>query len=437
MSHWQQEPARRSPSSTAPLLTGRRAGRGNWGADMDVFVARQPVLGANRKVAAYELLYRSTEAVDLSEDADLATSRLLVNACLTLGIGTLTNGLPAYVGFTREGLLSEYPTLVPPDRLVVQILEGVEPDSEVVAACGWLKQLGYQLALDGVANLSDSFEEFCRLVDIIKVDFLRADQSVRRDAALIGRRYGALLLAEEVDHADDLAEAEELGYLLYQGYFFQQPSVVAGRQLDASQRSHALLLREVNARVLNRDQIERTIKNDFSISYQLLKYLNSAAFAWRRPITDVHQALVALGERDLRKWLSVLCLNGVAGAKPPEVVVQSVVRALFCEAAAELVGLRSQSNELFMTGLFSLLDAILDQPLHVCLQDVPVSSETRDALFFDSGPYAPVLSLAKAAERGDWNQLRAHAERLGVQPFQLAEPYVTAVRLGDELMRVE
>ena len=403
-------------------------------AGVEVFVARQPIFGPDRQVKAYELLYRSSRQNSYDgTDGDTATSRLLVNAFLTLGIDSVTGGRPAFVNFTRNALLSEYPTLLPADRLVVEILEDIEPDEEVVAAARSLKSQGYTLALDDIVSLDSRYDPLLELTDIVKVDWMLATDQQKADVALRCARYRITLLAEKVETEEEFAEAVSLGYSRFQGYFFSRPNIIEGRDVPAAKTSYLRLLREINSADFDLSRIEQVVKSELALSYKLLKYLNSAAFGWRRQITTIRHALVAVGERELRKWMSVLCLTQMAEDKPPELALQSLVRAHFCEAMAGLVGMADRSSDLFLTGLFSQLDAIMQRPLGEILEQVPMADDVRQALVEGTGRMRHVLDGVIAYERGDWAAVTEVAAALSLEPERVPETYLQAVKRSDTL----
>lgn len=401
---------------------------------MDVFVARQPIFGPDRQVKAYELLYRSSHQNTFDgTDGDTATSRLLVNAFLTLGIDTITGGRPAFVNFTRNALLQEFPTLLPPDRLVIEVLEDVEPDEQVVTVCRNLKALGYTLALDDIISLDRRYDALLELTDVVKVDWMLADDIQKQAVAQRCRPYRITMLAEKVESEEEFVDAVRLGYTLFQGYFFCRPNIIAGRDVPAAKTNYLRLLREVNSRDFDLGRIENVIKSELTLSYKLLKYLNSAAFGWRRQISSIKHALVAVGERELRKWMSVLCLTQMADDKPPELALQSLVRAHFCEQMGSLVGMADRSTDLFLAGLFSMLDTIMQRPLAECLEQVPIATEVLDALIEGKGRMRDILDGVVAYERGDWAAVRAVAEKLTVDPERVSETYLQAVKRADTL----
>ena len=402
---------------------------------MDVFVARQPIFDANSRVRAYELLYRSADTPSFDGAELEPTSKLLVNAALTVGLDTLTSGRPAHINFSGPDLVRGFPLLLPPHSLVVEVLETVEPSPDVLAACRELRSKGYTLALDDVDQLGPEHRGLLELVDIVKVDFLATDAVQRRRLATDCR--GRELLAEKVETFDDFTQARWLGYTRFQGFFFCRPNVVAGRDVPAHHLSSMRLMREVCRPEVDLAAVELMIKADVALSYKLLRYVNSAAFGWRRRIEALRPALVALGEAELRRWVSMVCLGGISQHKPLEMAVQCLIRAHFCEALGALSGLWLKSADLFLVGLFSGLDALLNLPLERCLEQVPLPDPVRAALAAGEGPMGTILGAVLAYERGAWDEAQARADELGIEVARIPETYVHAVQLADSMFASE
>ena len=320
------------------------------------FIARQPIFARDKTVVAYELLFRQTaENVFGSHDPDQATKACLDTAIL-VGFDFL-KGHSVFVNCTRDCLLSGYVALFSPEITVVEVLETVTPDQEVVAACRKLKKAGYRIALDDFVD-QPAYAPLTELADIIKVDFRLSPPPVREALVRKFANQRTQLLAEKVETHEEFAAALQLGFTLFQGYFFCKPVVVSTHDISSSRVSYLRILKAANAPELDFGKIEELIKSEPALYYRLLRYLNSAAFGFRVEVKSIAQALVLLGERDLRRWLTLVCVVLANSGKPHELVVLALVRARFCE----LLATRSKVTESasFMLGLFSLMDAILD-----------------------------------------------------------------------------
>ena len=409
--------------------------QGVQGNSWKTFVARQPILDGCKNIFAYELLFRSSpENFFQSDMPDHASSSVLVSSLFLIGIQSITGGRRAFINFTQNLLTREYATFLPPEQAVIEILEDVMPDENVIKACESLKQKGYLLALDDFP-LDGRMAPLLPLVDIVKVDWLNTPPDICRQLSDELRPKGIKLLAEKVERHEQYHQALNMGYSYFQGFFFCEPEVLTGQDIPALQSNCMLLLREVNGDEPNLVTIERVLLREPSLCYKLLRYLNSAIFYFRGNITSVRHALSLLGVEAIRKWISLVTLAGMGEQKPEALVVTSVVRAKFCESVGRACGQAHHATELFLMGLFSLIDAILDKPMEKLLYALPISSEIREALLRKQGDYRTIYDLVIAYERSNWDQVSNIAEALFLSEEEIAEAYVEAVAWAQELTK--
>ncbi|MFZ0427901.1 MAG: HDOD domain-containing protein [Acidobacteriota bacterium] len=402
----------------------------------EVFLARQPIFDRSKAVHAYELLFRSgrENRADFT-DGNKATSQVIDTGFFTMDLERVTSGKPAFINFPRELLLQEMTTLIPPKMAVIEVLEEVQPDPEVLAALSKLKEQGYILALDDFV-CADGYESLVPLADIIKIDFMLTQPESR--LKLLDQLRGLAgpqmaLLAEKVETYADFEEAFELGFRFFQGYFFAKPSILSARRIPAHKMTYVRILQEIHNPSLDFGRLEQVIKSDLSLTTKLLQYINAAAFPWRRRIESVKQALVLLGEKPLRKWVSVVVLTEMMSDKPRELAVTACVRGHFCEGIG--AAMRSHPAELdcFLVGSFSTLPAMLDVDLEDGLRQLPLSPEVADALRGTDNEFGQMLGLALAYERGDWSTTADLSAALGVQPEPLPELYVESIEWADRI----
>ena len=391
------------------------------------YVARQPILDARQRVVAYELLFRAgLEEVFACDSPDMATSSVIADSFAVIGIEALTGGKPAFLNFTREALLQDFASLLPPDLVVVELLETIEPDDEVLGACRRLKANGYRIALDDFV-WSDQFRPLLELADIVKVDFLVTRGQERAALARKLREFDVTLLAEKVELRSDFAAGIDAGYAWFQGFFFARPNTVIGRDVHGYLQSYVQILEVVNSPNCNLRDVEEVVRRDVSLCLKLLRVANSAAFGKRGRVESIHHALSMLGDQEVRKWVALLTLAGLAQGKPAELIRTTLVRARFCEEIADQFGLGARSTDLFLVGLFSLLDAVLDRPMQDVLAEIPLAKELADAVRFSTGPLAGPLLCAVAWERGDWNAIDLLLSDRSADGDALVDVYVRAV----------
>jgi c-di-GMP-related signal transduction protein len=398
------------------------------------YLARQPILNRARELFAYELLFRSSlQNSCVGLNLDLASTSVLDTSFL-IGFDKITAGHPMFINCPRDFLLRDYISLFPPKSVVVEILETVTPDKDVIDACKRLKQSGYTIALDDFVDSPD-WAPIVAMADIIKVDFRLTDRTEQTE--IVSRYAGKniRMLAEKVETQEEYAAAMQIGYSLFQGYFFCRPEMMQHRNLPSSKLAYLELLRASTAAEFDIEDLASKIKHEPSLTFRLLRYLNSAAFRLRSEIHSVAHALSLLGERELRKWIAVVSVGVLADGKPDELMTVPLVRGKFCELLAPLAGMAGHANDLFLMGLLSVMDAILDQPLDTILAELPVRAEIKEALQAHAGLYWQLLEMATAHERADWEKVSALALEMGMKEEQVSSLYITAVDWSTDLRR--
>ena len=394
------------------------------------FVARQPILTANEKVFGYELLFRDgIEDFFRSADPD-AASRSTLNTSMLLGLDVLCDGHRAFVNCTREILLKDYVTLLPSEQTVVEVLETVPADDLVVAACRRLKEAGYAIALDDFA-VNDPREVLTDLADIIKVD-LRATSAA--DAAAMVKRYGpwrCRLLAEKVETREEFVATKKGGFLYFQGYFFRRPEILTSHEIPANQLNYLRMLTAVSQRELDVREIENLVKSEAALCYRLLRYLNSAAFGLSAKIRSVQHALAILGEREVRRWIRLVATLGAGQGKTSDLVLAALVRARFCELLSPKIV--HGDSDLFLMGLLSLMDTMLEVPMHQVLDNVPIDQESKVALLGGESRLRPFYQLMLAQEAGEWKTVSQLTRQLHLNDSDVATFYWQAMQWAREV----
>jgi EAL and modified HD-GYP domain-containing signal transduction protein len=396
-------------------------------------VARQPIFDRQRRLFGYELLFRdSWENSFRSTDVDLAC-RSTLDSSLLMGLDLLCDQGVGFFNCTRETLMNDYMTLLPKERVVLEILETVTPDQEVIDVCVRLKAAGYRLALDDfIAH--DTRRVMVPLADMLKVDWLATTSGECRDLIKEHARPDLMFLAEKIETQEDLKIAMDLGFHYFQGYFFQKPVILHTREIAPLQIHALCLLREVSKSIVDLEAVEKQIKADASLCYRLLRYLNSSAFFFTAEIRSVRHALMVLGEKQIRKWVALVVTLHAGGGASTELIRTALTRARFCETLAPhlVVG----SEDLFFLGLMSLLDVILEIPLVELLERVPISQEIKAALLGEPSPLAPAFELVLAQESGNWERLKELALQLHLDEEAVSASYWRAVTWAKDACQV-
>ena len=400
----------------------------------DIYLARQPIFDAYRAVHGYELLYRaSAENRFTATEGDHATSAVIARTFLSLGLDNVTGGKLAFINFPRQLLVEGVATALPHDRVAIEILEDVEPNAELLQAVERLKASGYTVALDDFVLLKPEYEPLLALADVVKVDWRASDPRSREAIARRFSQHGPNLLAEKVETEAEFQDAVELGYRYFQGFFFAHPQMVSAREVPAFKLTYLRLMKEIQRPSLDFDAIERIVKTESTLLHWVLKRVNSAAFGFRSRVNSIRQALLALGELELRKWVSVFCIAGMGEDRPQELLVQSYVRAYLCEELANRSPSSRYRGEAFLVGMLSLLDAVMGRPLPELLAELPLSPEARTALLERKGPLATMLSCTEAYERADWVQVAEGADALDLPIGEVSAGYFEAIAQAQEV----
>ena len=370
----------------------------------DVFIGRQAILDQQKKVYAYEMLFRSglKNAFDPTLDGNVATQSDIVNAMLDFGMKKLVSNHKAFINFTEKNLLTRAPKLLPPDSIVVEILETVPPAPEIIEAVKELKDEGYKIALDDFILLP-GYEPLIDLADIIKVDFrITTDPKERARLREILPPH-VRLLAEKIETEDEFRQAVDAGYVLFQGYFFCKPVVLHKKRLTNNELSRIRLLKEVNRPDFNFSAITDVISADTSLVHKLLTYINSVGIGLNNHVSNLRQATVLLGASGIRSWVTLISLQTFSADKPPELFTLSLMRAKFCELIAEKLNRPTITPDTgFLLGMFSLIDVLLNQPMPEVLKEVTLSNELNAALIGEDNDLRRLLDLVISYERGDW-----------------------------------
>jgi EAL and modified HD-GYP domain-containing signal transduction protein len=400
-------PAKEKPSASISLaLPGQR------------FVARQPILDRSQNVFGYELLFRNGVEDYFNADPELA-ARSTLDSSLLYGINMLCDKRRAFVNCTCEVLFKDLITLLPPHQTVAEILETVEPEDRVVAACKRLKAAGYLIALDDFAP-NDPRIPLVEFADIIKVD-IRATKPEERAGMM--RRFGSpacKMLAEKLETPHEYRQARDMGFVYFQGYFFCRPEIVIGREVPASRLHYIRLLEMVSRREIDMRELEKMLKQEASICYRLLRYLNSPLFGLALEIKSIRHAIAVLGEREMRRWIRLVVTVGAAEHRCSELVLMGLARARFCELLSD----RLQSNtDLFLLGLLSIMDAILEVSMEVLLEQLPVGHETKTALLGQNSSLRPLYQLMLAQESGEWSRSSELAKQLKLPDEEVASTW--------------
>lgn len=403
--------------------------------EQEVHVARQPIFDTNLNVFGYELLFRNSCRNSYTAiDGDQATLDVITNSFLFIGMDTLTYGKRAFINFTANSLKNNLPAMLPKELIGVEILEDIVPDEEIIKACKKLKKIGYLIVLDDFV-FSPTHLPLIELADIIKVDFRNTSQNECKEIIQRLRSYPIKFLAEKVETQEEFQSARHMGYSYFQGYFFCKPLILSGKTLPSYKTNYLRILREINQPELDFKKIESIIKQDVSLSYKLLKFINSSIFGFKTTISSLQHALTLLGQKEITKWISLIALKGVADDKPSELILKSLIRARFAEKLAAIKLSKQLSSDAFLMGMLSHIDVLLDRPLNAILNEISLDEDIKQALLEkEHNQFFSLYKLILSYEAGNWVDYSVYLDELGLNEHDVLKAYRESLIWAHDLL---
>lgn len=400
---------------------------------MYFYAARQPILDKEKNLFAYELLFRdSINNVFPEIDADEATTKMVEASNFNVGLSEFTGNKPAFINFTLDTLSHGYPETLAPEEVVIEILETVKPGKKLLSICEDLYNKKYTIALDDYIHQA-VWRHFYPFIKIIKVDWQDTTlETIKEIKEAITDFPHIQLLAEKVETYEEYNQALELGFELFQGFFFAKPEMVKTKNLSPSQMAMAELLYETSKPDLDLAGITGVFERDVTLSYKLLRYANSPIFRRRSEISTIKQALVTLGSAELKRFLGLMFATNVNPDKPSELINSAMVRAKFCELLSQDIKSPVDSSIAFLTGLLSLIDAIVDEDLTVILEKLPLAQEIKDTLLTGKGTIAAILKLIGFIENAQWDKTTIVIDKLNIEKSIVVEHYHQAISWANE-----
>jgi c-di-GMP phosphodiesterase len=392
----------------------------------DIFIGRQPIYDRKLIVYAYELLFRSEQsnAADIT-DGDKATSDVIVNAFLEIGLDNIVNKRKAFINLTRSFFVNHQTISLPKDRVVLELLEDIEADDQVIDGVRRLSEQGYTIALDDFIY-HESLKPLVKLANLIKIDIMSLDRDEIRDHVQALRKHPVRLVAEKVETQQDFDYCKDLGFDYFQGYFFAQPKVIRSRRLPNNRIAILKLLRRLQDPDITPDQLEDLVAQDVAFSYRILRFVNSAAYSLSRKIESIQQAVVIIGLQTIKSWATLLAMSQVDN-KPTELVVTAMVRGKMAEELARAE--KYEGPDVFFTiGLFSALDALMDNTMEEILTQLPLAEHISSALLHHQGVHGEILSCVLAYERGEWEQVKSSTLSMS----RIRDCYLSAVHWAED-----
>jgi EAL and modified HD-GYP domain-containing signal transduction protein len=401
------------------------------------FLGRQPILNKAQQIVGFELLFRSAESLDAAsfKDTHVASASVILNALTDFGFQEVLGRHKGFFNVTYEMLMSDAVELLPREQVVIELLETILVDHEVVERCSQLKELGFKLALDDHVFNPD-FKTIYHLVDIVKLDILEI--APRELAGVVEklRAFPVTLLAEKVESAAQYATCSELGFDLFQGYYFARPVILKQNRVDVGKLAMLQLMQQVMAET-DLAEIEETFKQNPSLTFNLLRLVNSVAIGLRVRIKTLRHALMVLGYEQLKRWitLALYANNDLSGAQSP-LLEMAAMRGKLMELlvlASPDPATRELSDTAFMTGILSLIDVLFEVPMAELVAKLNLVDDVRHALLERSGGIGRLLLLAEHLEQADFSAVNEHLEVSGISLDQLLVAQLETITWSDRL----
>jgi c-di-GMP phosphodiesterase len=401
-----------------------------------VFLGRQPILDRQQNVIAYELLFRhhrDATTAEISDDDD-ASATVLSNTLCDLGTKWVLGDKLAFINISASMLLSGgIIELLPPNRVVLELLESVLPSPEVLARCQHLRAKGFRFALDDF-ELNEQNEPLLHIASFIKIDIRRTPLEKARLMlnAFEKLQISAKSLAEKVETAKEFNACKELGFTYFQGYHFAHPETLSAKTINPSYERVLLLLNKVRENA-NSSEIEKFFKHDVALSFKLLRYINSVGFGLSCEIESIRHAITILGYQQLYRWLTLLLVTAGKATAPHALLITAMTRGRLTELLGQEYMERQDRDNLFIVGIFSLLDAILDTPMELVVEKLSLPTTVSDALLTREGIYGPFLELAEACECGDLDRTEELSASLQLEPEKVNRAHIEALSWAEAL----
>lgn len=404
---------------------------------MNFFAARQPILNADKSLFAYELLFRDSPRNSFPDVApDVATSRIVDGLQSIFEIESLTNNKLAFVNFTDDCIISQLPQVLPKENLVVEVLETAKPTKRLLEAVKTLKNKGYKIALDDYAH-APVWKHFFPYVDFIKVETpITPPDQLTAFCEDVAAYPHITLLAEKIETHEQYDQAKELGFTLFQGYFFSRPEVVSSHTIDHARQTLLQLVADINQPEYPLDDVVKAFEQNVNLSVKLLRYVNSAVFRRVSEVSSIRQAVVLLGTEEVRRFVMLLFAASDDSNQTSPLSMMALVRAKFCENCFA----DHKDNELrdraFFTGLMSVVDAMFDRPLKEIIESLGVSKVVADALIEGKGEIGAALTLVKQIEKADWRAANTQQKEIRLSDEKAQESYMEAIRWANERLAI-
>lgn len=400
-----------------------------------MFIARQPIFGKTMDVFGYELLFRSgSDSKGFDGVSSSHATASVIGGLFESGIDRIVDDKRAFINFDADFLLTDLPELIESHRLIIEVLEDVVADAALIERISALRNKGYKIALDDFIESYDDYPLVAH-ADIIKFDLMETPLESIVPIVKKALNQGKILLAEKVEDISVFEAAKAMGFSLFQGYFFSKPQIVSGRNHKSTTKAqYASIISELKKEEPSYQALAEIIEKDVNLAYRVMRIIS--ARAGDDLVYSIKRALTYMGLKEIERWISILMIQDLGENKPKELITLSLVRTKFSEAIALHCRLKKIKHEASMMGLFSTLDAILDQNMADALSDISLPNSIKDTLIKHEGVLMPILRLVEAYEKGDWERAFALAKEIDIDEDALFDAYMASVKWARETIHI-
>jgi c-di-GMP-related signal transduction protein len=396
--------------------------------EMKIFLTLQPVFNKEKQVYAYQVYHNKDD-----EKSDVDVCKFTLDTIQTMGLERFSRGKPTFLNFTESLIRREVPTIMSPSKIIVDVLQPKVVDDVLIEHFTNLKSQNYTICF-GEYIFKTEYRDLLKFADIIKVNF--GDVDVEKNQIIVEycNRNKKNVLAQKLEYNANFEYAKYLGCKFFEGGFFSKPEIIEVQDITPMKFNYLQLINSVAKSNVDFEEIAEIVARDVSLSYKLLRLVNSVAFGFRTRIESIKHAAVVLGERELKKWVSYLVLNEVSSDKPNELARLCLFRAKFAELLVQSTDLKSKRDEVFMMGLFSMLDVIIGRPLKELLEGLQLPEEVFNVLVARDGRYENLYSFILAYEACDWEEVDRLMEEMNWDENYVIEVYLKANGWCNELL---
>ena len=399
-----------------------------------MFIARQPIFNRRMEVFGYELLFRSDlTSTKFDGISSVSATATVIGGLFECGIDSIVENKYAFINFDDEFIHSETVELIEPDRLIIEILENVKINKRLVDRIRRLKIKGYKIALD---DFVEDYTEYplVPIADIIKFDIMATPLHTIEKEVNLALSQNKTILAEKIETKLEFQEAKRMGFHLFQGYFFSRPNITSRTfTKTTTEVQYYRVIHELSAEEPSFQKLAEIIETDVTLSYRIMRMVSFRSK--NEPIQSIKKALTYMGLKEIQRWINILILQDLGKSKPKELMRISLIRSRFAEEITINIGLAELKDQASMMGLFSVMDAMLDQPLSEALKGMALSKSITDAMLHHKGVLYPVYSMMLSYEKGDWENVSQILKAIMIDPKILHEKYVESLKWANEIMK--